>query len=224
MQRPVTSTRVSVCVAVVALIALITSSCSNRPISMPPAEQLPAPTFVALPADLADSLQLDAIDDRDTAGLPAGVDAAAPELLGPALAAYRALPDAQTELTRLSIYEDSVYFTYYERGVAGRSVTAYYRLPWEGSDDEQPTLDITEPTFGDQPTFSIEGLDPDVPARLVAALTERFPAVAVDSIDVDATPVFGYGAVWKLRLSDARGRLAEITADFDGAIVAVSMG
>jgi len=220
MQRPATSTRVGMGATLVALI--VTSCGGGDPISMPPAEDLPAPTFVTLPADLADSIQLDAIDDRDTAGLPHGIESPTTESLGPALAAYLELPDAQTNLTGLLIDDYAVHLSYYQGGIPGRSVTAIYRLPRDDDPDREPTLDISEPTFGDRPTFSIEHLDPAVPARLVAALSDRFPAAAVDWIQV-ASPESGFGAVWRLTLVDARGQLAEITADFDGAIVAVSV-
>lgn len=220
MQRPDSSTRRALIAAAIALT--VTSCGDHRSVSMPSLDQLPAPTFVALPTDLADSVQFDAIVARDNSGLLADITPPDPTLLAPALAAYLALPDAQTDLTRLTIYNDSVDFAFYERGVVGRSVTAFYRLPWDGEPDQEPRFSFTDPTFSDNPTFSIVGLDPTVPERLVAALAERVPSATVQRIDVEATHAFGGSAVWNVTLWDARGQLAEITTDFDGAVVSVS--
>ncbi|MEO6125056.1 MAG: hypothetical protein ABIR32_15225 [Ilumatobacteraceae bacterium] len=220
MQRPTTSTRFAL-IAVVLMLA-VTSCGGDRSVSMPAADQLPAPTFVELPTDLADSVQLDAIVARDNAGLLADITPPDPKLLGPALAAFMALPDAQTDLTRLAIYNDSVNFTFYERGIVGRSVTAFYRLPWEDDPNQDPRLSLTDPTFADDPTFSIVDLDPTVPEQLVAALAERVPTATVQRIAVELAPEFGLPAVWTLTLSDARGQFATITADFTGAILVVS--
>ena len=220
MQRPASTIRLRLSVL---LLTLGAAACGGgTEIAMPSADLLPAPTFAAVPADLADSVQLDAIDMRDTAGLGVDIDSVDAALLAPALAKYLELPGAQPHLTRLSIYDDSVYFGFYERGISGRSVTASYQLPWDGNPDSEPTLNVSEPSFDEAATFSIEGMDPSVPVRLVAALAERFPAAAVESISVDNTPSSGFGAVWDLRLYDARGELAQIYADFDGAIVAVT--
>lgn len=182
--------------------------------SLPEVGQIVVPTFVTLPADLSRSPQLDALTARDTADLPPPLEEVAdPSLLPAALAALRAMPDAPTLLTGLSIYNDRVYFSYEDRGISGRSVTVIYR----GPDD----VYVADPTYNDEPTFAVDLVDDAVPAALVDALAKRVPNAIVSSIDLGVSGSYGFRLVWNLRLEDARGSSATVFADLDGAIIAV---
>ena len=83
------------------------------------------------------------------------------------MAALLALDGAPNVLSRLSIYDDSVYFTFLEGGRTGRSVTAVYR----SADD----FFVSEPSYNDSPTFPIDVVETDVPQRLIDAIETRFP-------------------------------------------------
>lgn len=217
--------------AIVAPIAAIAASfvlaiapgCSSeqRALSLPEPALVLRPEFVERPEDLADSRQLDAVPIRDTAGLAPSKVAANGGLLPDALAALAAIDGAPAALTRIAIYSDSVILTFNERGIAGRSVSAFYRLPFEFDTDQRPDLSIGEPTFSDAIEFSISAVDPTVPARLVQALAERFPLAVVDSLDLDVDLSYGFGLVWNIDLEDVRGQLATVFADLDGSIIAV---
>lgn len=201
----------------------VVAGCGNggRTVDLPSAEQAPRPGFVTRPDDLADSPQLESLVARDTAGLPATTEPAAGSLLPDAIAALAGIDNPPTALTRLSIYDDSVYFSFDENGVAGRSVTAVYRIPSDFEADQTPVLDISDPTFGDDADYPISVVDASVPAELGAALGERYPLAAVRSFDLDVSRSFGFGLVWSVDLDDARGHLATVFADLDGSIVAV---
>jgi hypothetical protein len=192
-----------------ALSSAVLASCGGRVVDLPEPDAVPAPTFLALPDDLADSFQLGAMPLRDVAGLPPTEASASPGWLPDALAA---LPDPPAELTRLSIYADTVHFSYPD-AVAGRTVPGYYR---EGEE-----LHLAEPQFSDDESYSIDLIEPSVPARLLAAIESRFPQLHVTSFDLDPGLSHEFGLVWYVTVSDARGRLAVVYADLNGAIVAV---
>ena len=221
-RRRTTSTRLGVLTSLAA-IALVTSACGGDPIRTPTADELPAPTFVAHPTDLADAPQLEALVIRDTAGLAPDVAPVQAVLLPDALALLATIDNPPSMITGISMYSDSVSFTFYENGVVGRSVYAFYRLPYLGSNETEPKLTISEPTFADDPEFPIDAIDPAVPDRIVRAVQERFPLTAISSIYLEPSRSSGFGLAWNVSVDDARGRLATIYADLDGSIIAVEL-
>ncbi len=223
VKRPTRTLRVTF----TALAALITTlgapgcGTDGRIVALPSIDQVPKPTFITRPQDLADSPQLAALVARDTAGLPPTSEPAKGSLLPEALAALAAIDSPPTRLTRLSIYADSVYFNFNEGGVAGRSVSAVYRLAYESDPDQTPDFSVSDPTFGDYAEFSIASLDPMVPGELAAALADRYPLAAARSIDLDLGLSYGFGLVWNISLDDASGTFATVYADLDGSIIAI---
>jgi hypothetical protein len=202
--------------AIVALVVVALAGCGGgRTVEVPGADAFTAPTFQTVPDDLADSPQLDALIPRDTAGLEPTSESARGGLLPEALDALLALDPAPTALTRLSIYSDSVYFTYLDRGIAGRSVSAVYRA----ADD----FYISEPSYDDSTTYPVDLVDRDVPSRLIDAIEQRFPHTRVTRVDLEPGLSYDFGLVWYLAVEDARGTLATVFADLDGAIIAVDM-
>jgi hypothetical protein len=189
--------------------------CSGTTVHVPAPGAIAIPTFQTLPDDPSRSPQLDALEARDTAGLELDDESAAAGLLPTALAALVASADAPTKLSRLSIYADSVDFTYEQSGINGRSVTAVYRPGEE--------MYFGTPTYDDSPTYAIDVIDPDVPAKLVTAIESRVPNGKVTNIDLDVSSSYGFGLVWNVEVADARGSLATVFADLDGAIVAVDL-
>ena len=171
------------------------------------------PTFQTVPSDLSQSPQLHALQPRDTAGIDVTEDGAAVDLLPAAIAALAASDDAPRQLSRVAIYSDSVDFTYEQNGIKGRSVSAIYR-----PGDE---MYFSTPSFDDSPTFAIESIDAQVPARLVDAIEQHVPNGRVTRIDLNLSSSYGFGLVWNIEVSDARGTLATVFAELDGAIVAV---
>jgi len=194
--------------------ALLLTACgASREVHVPALGALPAPTFATLPADLGDSPQLGALVLRDTAGLDPTEDSAMASGLHDALAALAALPDPPKTLTRLTIYADSIYFSYPQDGVAGREVSAIYE---PGND-----LRESEPSFSEAKAYALGEVDADVPADLVAGIERRFPSLRVTELDLEVSLSYDFGLVWNIEVDDARGKLASIYADLDGAIVAV---
>lgn len=190
-------------------------ACSGTTVRVPAPDAFPIPTFQTVPDDLSNSPQLRALQPRDTAGLQLDDDTAAAHLLPAALAALRASADAPTKLSRLAIYADSVDFTYEQNGINGRSVSAVYRAGEE--------IYFGTPTYDDSPTYSIDVIDPDVPAALIVAIERQVPNGKVTNVDLNVSSSYGFGLVWNIDVADARGSLATVFADLDGAIVAVDL-
>ena len=184
-------------------------------VEVPAPGALAIPTFITVPSDLSRSPQLRALVPRDTAGLDPTEDGARGDLLTDALAALATLPDAPTRVSRISMYGDSVNVTYEQNGVAGRAVTVSYR---PGSE-----LYVGEPSFSDDPTYELAGVDPAIPAALISAIGSRVPNARVTRLDLEVGLSYGFGLVWYVDVEDARGPLANVFADLDGAIVAVDM-
>ena len=198
---------------VVALLASLVA-CGGREVTLPPLDSVPPPPFATMPDDLADSPQLEAVPLRDTAGLLPDDVSAATELLAPALDRVAREAPTATTFNRISIYDDDVFVTWLDPANPSRSISASYY----GSDD---SFYVSEPRFDDQPGFTIDGLDPEVPTRLRVAIESRFPQLLVTSVDLRVGTSYGFGLVWDLELTDARGTLASVFADLDGEIVAV---
>lgn len=199
-------------------LAAITSlaACSGgRTVRVPGAGEITPPTLHTVPTDLSRSPQLAALVPRDTAGLAPTSNRADATLLAAALSALHTSSDAPSRLSRLSIYDDSIYFSYEQGGVAGRSVSATYRPT-----DDTP-LHVSDPAFSDDPTYSLSSIDASVPAAVAAAIEARVPNAVVSSIDLEPGRSYGFGLVWNFGVEDARGSLASVFADLDGAIVAV---
>jgi hypothetical protein len=190
-------------------------ACSDgRTVAVPEVGDIVPPTFHTVPDDLSRSPQLTALVARDTAGLAPTNDRADASLLPAALAALSAGADAPTELTRLSVYDDYVYFSYEQSGINGRSVSATYRNGDDG-------LSVSDPVFSDEPTYPLASVDPAVPAAVVAAIEARVPNGVVSTIDLELGRSYGFGLVWNFGVDDARGTLANVFVDLDGAIIAV---
>ncbi|HEY4610064.1 MAG TPA: hypothetical protein VIH06_12685 [Ilumatobacteraceae bacterium] len=201
---------------VAAFVVVTLAGCDEaRTVTVPDAAEVVRPDFEALPDDLADSRQLEALTPRETAGLEPDVASAAGSLLPDALAALAALDPKPSALSRLSIYNDSVYFSFLDRGITGRTITAVYR----SADD----FSISEPRFDESATYAIAAIVPDVPQRLIDAIEARFPQTRVTGLDLDAGSSYDFGLVWNIDVEDARGRLATVFADPNGAIVGVDM-
>jgi hypothetical protein len=214
--------RITAALAIPGLTAAVLASAvftgcgtSGRVVEVPAAGALAIPAFVTVPADLARSPQLRALVPRDTAGLEPTAERANGELLVDALAALATLPDAPTRVSRIGIYNNSVNITYEQNGVAGRAVTVSYQ---PGS-----ALYVGEPSFSDDPTYDLAAVDPAVPAAVIAAIEARVPNARVTRLDLSIGLSYGFGLVWYLDVEDARGSLANVFADLDGAIVAVDM-
>jgi len=188
-------------------------ACSDTTVHAPAPGAIPIPTFQTVPDDLSRSPQLQALQPRDTAGIQFDDDGAAADLLPAALAALGASDDAPKKLSRIAIYAESVDFTYEQNGINGRSVSAIYRPGEE--------MYFGDPTFDDSPTFAIDAVDPHVPAKLLDAIEQHVPNGKVTNIDLNVSSSYGFGLAWNIEVSDARGTLATVFADLDGAIIAV---
>jgi hypothetical protein len=180
---------------------------------LPEPEQVPARTFITVPADLADSVQLAAMPIRDTAGLPPPEESASTDMLAVAIDALAQLDPAPTTLTRLSIYDGYISVTFPDPENANRSISASYR--------EGEPLYLSEPRFDESVPYDIVSVDPAVPDRLKRAIEQRFPQVRVTDLDLDRGLSHEFDLVWYVSVDDARGQLATVYADLDGAIVAV---
>lgn len=120
-----------------------------------------------------------------------------------------------TALIAVTLSAYFVNITYEQNGVAGRAVTASYR--------PDADLYVGEPSFSEDPTFDLGTIDPAVPAALIAAIQVSMPNGRVTRLDLEGGLSYGFGLVWHLDVEDARGSLANVFADLDGAIVAVDM-
>jgi hypothetical protein len=198
-----------------ALITALLTACSATVVHVPAPGAVPIPTLQTLPTDLSRSPQLAALVPRDTAGLQLDRPSAAGGLLAAALVALEALPDSPTKLSRLTIYADSINFTYEQNGINGRSVSAVYF----GPDD----LSVSEPTYDDSATYPVVEVDPTVPVALISAIEQQVPNGKATSVDLNVSLSYGYGLVWRIDVEDARGSLGTVYADLDGAIVGVDL-
>lgn len=197
---------------IAAVVAL--SGCGgSTTVHIPGPGAIAIPTFQTVPSDLSQSPQLRALQPRDTAGIDVTEDGAAVDLLPAAMAALAGSDDAPRQLSRVAIFPDSVDFTYEQNGINGRSVSAIYRPDSE--------MYFSTPSFDDSPTFSIDAIDEQVPARLVVAIEQHVPNGRVTRIDLNLSSSYGFGLVWNIEVSDARGTLATVFAELDGAIIAV---
>lgn len=198
---------------------LCLTACGGRAVGLPTPDDVVAPTFATLPADLAASPQLAALALRDTAGLaPEALSALATQLPA-AVAAVMEVEPRPSLFTRVSIYDRSVFFSWKDPSGSNRSSNAVY-YPQEAPQSEE--LYVSGPDFDDEPSFSLDGVDLTVPAALVDAIERRFHGtVIVTDIDLRVGLSYGFGLVWNLGVADARGHLATVFADLDGAIVAV---
>ena len=196
------------------ITAVLLCGCAgSTTVHMPRPGAIAIPTFQTVPSDLSQSPQLRALQPRDTAGIDVTEDGAAVDLLPAAMAALAASDDAPRQLSRVAIYSESVDFTYEQNGINGRSVSAIYR-----PGDE---MYFSAPSFDDSPTFAIDAIDVQVPARLVDAIEQHVPNGAVTRLDLNLSSSYGFGLVWNIEVSDARGTLATVFAELDGAIIAV---
>jgi hypothetical protein len=195
----------------VAVAAL--AGCSARNVSLEDAREVPAPSFAPLPASPIESPQLDAIVERDTAGVVNSEPDADPTLITPALDALLAAFPGTTLVGDLYIIDRAVYLTIADPDVPGRSISAYY-------DGQQ--LRVGEPRFDeDTGLFPIEDIHTEAIVELVQGLSERYPAMQVATPRLDVSLSYGLGLSWRLELNDARGQLATIWADLDGRVIAV---
>ncbi len=108
-----------------ALAVLALAGC-GRGISLPDAEAYPAPVAAATREDPADSLQLEAVPVRDTAGLEATEPSADADLLASGLAALQAAVPGVTSFDRISVYGDSLFVGFAVPDQPGRSASASY--------------------------------------------------------------------------------------------------
>jgi hypothetical protein len=189
--------------------------CSARAVGLPDLSTVTAPTVTPRPVDIATSLQLGALQLRDTGRLPASEPSAAGDLLPPAMDALRAQLPAAKDFERISVYDDSVYFTVADPTGPGRSISATY----SASDG----LRVFDPQPATDEPYQLNGFDAGVPARLVAGIEHRFPTLHVTDFDLRRSLSYDLGLVWNVDVQDARGRLATVFADLDGTIVAVDM-
>lgn len=204
-------------IVVVTAAPLAISACGGREVALPLAERVAAPTFATVPADLADSPQLAAMPLRDTAGLaPSGSSALATELAAAVSAVMSEAEPRPERFIRVSVYDRNVYVSWLDPASPNRSYSAVY---YPGDGDE---LYVSGPDFTQEESFSLEGVDLTVPARLVSAIEQRFAGdlVATD-VDLRVGLSYGFGLVWNISVDDARGHLATVFADLDGAIVAI---
>jgi hypothetical protein len=191
------------------------AGCSTRSVSLEDARVVPAPSFAPLPASPIESQQLDAIVERDTAGVVNDAPDADPTLIAPALeAVLAAFPDT-TLVGDLYVIERSVYLTIPDPDVPGRSISVYHN---------GERLSVGEPQFDeDTGLFPIEDIHTDAIVELVHGLSERYPAMQVDTPRLDVGLSYGLGLSWRIELNDARGQLAIVWADLDGRVIAVEV-
>ena len=195
------------------VVSIAASSCGGREVDLPAPADVPPPSFVSIPEDLAESVQLAAVPIRDVAGLEPSNPSAATEWLPDALVALGRLDPSPTTLSRLSVYEESVHFTFPDPTVPGRSISAIYR-------SGEP-LSVSEPQFDDSEQFPLDEVDPMVPQRIREAIERRFPLLHVTDFDLTPGLSYGFGLVWYVSVDDARGGLATVFVRLDGAIVAI---
>jgi hypothetical protein len=185
----------------------------GRGVSLPDADAYPAPVPAATREDPADSLQLEAVPVRDTAGLPSSEASADTALLAAGLAALQAAVPGVRDFDRISIYHDSLFLGFAVPDQPGRGASASY-FP-------DGRLHVSDPSPAQEETFTLDGVDVTAPERLVRAIEARFPGVHVTDVDLRVGLSYDFGLVWYLDLADARGDLATVFADPDGTVVAV---
>jgi hypothetical protein len=198
-----------------AAFAIGLSGCGARSASLEDARTITAPSFAPLPASPIESPQLDAIVERNTAGVANDDPDANTALLAPALDALRAAFPGTTLVGDIYFNDTSVYMTIPDPDVPGRSISTYYN---------GERLSVGEPQFNDSTgLFPIDIVRPDVVVELVDGLIERYPAVQVYFPRLDVSLSYGLGLSWRIELNDARGQLAIIWADLDGRVIAVDV-
>jgi len=195
------------------VMTLLSGCAASQQVFVPKPDAIRIPTLQAIPEDLARSPQLRALVPRDTAGIEPTSSKASVELLRDALAALAQLEDAPRVVSGIAISDGSIDFTYEQNGVNGREVNAFYRPDYG--------IVVSDPRFDDEETYPLTSVDPTVPAALVAAIEQRVPNAVVARITLDVSSSYGFGLVWNVSVEDARGHLATVFADLDGAIVAV---
>src|SRR5215213_5542254 len=106
-------------------MALVLAGC-GRSVSLPDADAFPAPVPPATRDDPATTPQLEAVPERDTAGLAASEPSADTDLLAPGLEALRGTVAGAREFDRISIYDDVLILGFRRPGEVGRSASAGY--------------------------------------------------------------------------------------------------
>lgn len=175
------------------------------------AAELPTPTFVAPPADPADSVMLAAVPVRDTGGLDPANPSSDAALIKGAVALAGAHEPPFTHFSRVSANATDAYLSVQDPTNESLSSTVLF-----SSTDEY----VSDPTFSDAPVITLDGVDLDVPVAVVAAVETTIPSVNVTWVDLRIGDD-EMGLVWQLTLEDARGIVAWVLADLDGSIVAV---
>jgi hypothetical protein len=198
-----------------AVFAAALSGCTVRNASLEDARTITAPSFAPIPPSPIESPQLNAIVERDTAGVINDEPDADPTLLAPALAALRAGYPDTTLVGDIYLTEGAVYMTIPDPDVAGRTISTYFN---------GQALSAGEAAFNDRTgLFPIENVRPDVLVALVQGLIERYPTMQVELPRLDVSLSYGLGLSWRIELNDARGLLATIWADLDGRVTAVEV-
>ena len=197
----------------IAVVAAALTGCTVRNASLDDADTIAAPSFAPLPASPIESPQLDAIVERETAGVALDEPDADPTQLAPALAALRAAYQDTTMIGDVYLTESSVYITIPDPAVPDRVISTYFN---------GERLSAGDPAFNDSTgMFPIEFVRPDALVALVQGLIERYPAAQIDFPRLDVGLSYGLGLSWRIELNDARGALATVWADLDGRVIAV---
>lgn len=201
-------------------VAVAGTACGGREVDLPKSDDVAAPTFATVPADLTDSPQLAALPLRDTAGLPPDLPSAMASALPAAVAAVMRVEPRPERFTRVSVYDTNVFLSWVDPTTPNRSYTAVY---YPGSEEQaEDELYVSGPDFDEEESYALDGVDLTIPDRLVAAIEARFDdEVVVTDVDLRVGLSYGFGLVWNLGVDDARGHLATVYADLDGAIVGV---
>lgn len=196
-----------------AVLVTALAGCSARNASLDDANVIPAPSFAPLPGRPIDSPQLEAIVERNTAGVVNDEPDADPTLIADALSAVLAAFPGTTLVGDIYVIAGAAYMTIPDPEVPGRTISTYFN-------GEQ--LSIGEPMFNDSTgLYPIEDVHEDAIVALVQGLIERYPTMQVDLPRLDISLSYGLGLSWRIELNDARGQLAIIWADLDGRVIAV---
>jgi hypothetical protein len=197
------------------VFAAALSGCTVDTASLDDARTVTAPSFAPLPASPIESPQLDAIVERDTAGVVNTEPDADPTLIGRALEALLAAFPGTTMVGDIYVTHGAAYITIPDPDVAGRTITTYFN---------GQALSAGEPEFNSSTgLFPIERVRPDVIVALVQGLIERYPTMQVELPRLDVSLSYSLGLSWRIELNDARGALATIWADLDGRVTAVDV-